>query len=515
MKTVLDNVESQGKSPPDPYHDLAQGEERQAIYKALAALVEHEREVSVLFFLGGYPQRQVADFFGVPLTAVKKRIQRAKANLRRSLGIMAEELFDRYRPSQRAGFRTELVGMIRAAEPRKAFKLSRETEGRECLEMVALIREEQRVMASLKDSELTGLMARWRNQKADNGATQNKVLRSVLPEVFAAGLEALKRLENEGWPLLEEDGKLLEVLMLDLGQVVEMENPQQRFATAALTLFVNALDHPPAHLLLSDDSWLATAADVLIPFCQYWGLDCVTFEEQQRRDEPAVYEGDIVCMPLSRLGFDYLRLKSGLALGQPAVLGYGLIDGADRLIKEEVMTPLKISRPVDGWNADLFIQLKPVVEEMIEIQNATADESERQGNLFYRINGYNIMFQDAGRDWFRQHAPQVCNVADQEEGLRVAEQLLRALNCYRPEVDYRVLDGRVLVLDGGQQEHPNKRFSDGLHQALEAKEGVEIQSEDGSAGPDDLPTVISSLWMLGGDGVRLATTNFRLRVRYF
>ena len=144
----------------------------------------------------------------------------------------------------------------------------------------------------------------------------------------------------------------------------------------------------------------------------------------------------------------------------------------ERLLIDEGPTPMERTRLVEGWRPDLFRDALPAAEVLV-----TAQRDDGAGPL-YEVERHSVRLLPEGLTFATERFPKLQPEAGSDERLaNVLMQMLRALNTHRRGEDYEVIDGRVVVLSPTGEPQPTRRFSDGLHQALEAKEGVEIRPE--------------------------------------
>ena len=180
------------------------------------------------------------------------------------------------------------------------------------------------------------------------------------------------------------------------------------------------------------------------------------------------YGSDIWCADAADLIFEYLKDRMGeRRLRAPH---FAVLDGIEELLVEGFKTPLEISRKVPGWTPHFFVEGLPVARELVAYQKAGT-----QG--LYEAQGYNFELTERGAEWLAGELAEGESEEMRQARVRAIRQLGRGLVLYERGRDYAVEDGRVYVVDAKGRVQKGRRFSEGLHQALEAKEGVEIWPE--------------------------------------
>ncbi|MBI3522453.1 MAG: preprotein translocase subunit SecA [Chloroflexi bacterium] len=362
-----------------------------------------------------------------------------------------------------------------------SFGDSNEGELKRLRKIVALVNERRDATAALSDDELRGRTAYFRERLA-NGET----LDDILPEVFAAVREAGTRTLKQ----THFDVQLLGGIALHKGHIAEMRTGEGKTLVASLALYLNALEGRGAHLVTTNDYLAKTGAGWMGPIYDALGMSvayvaheksavydpAITLDELDPRhqhwrtvDRRGAYLADITYGQNSEFGFDYLRDNMVMELAEKVQreLHYAIVDEADSILIDEARTPLIISS---------------AAEDSSELYHTFARVAARlQPDVDYELQE-------------KHHA-----VSLTEAGVAKAEQLLGRRNLYEGDVtaihhldnavkaralyhkdkEYIVSPaGEVVIIDEftGRQ-MPGRRWSDGLHQAVEAKEGVKIQRE--------------------------------------
>ena len=319
--------------------------------------------------------------------------------------------------------------------------------------------EEQ--MKALRDEDFPRKTAEWKQQ-----IEQGKPIDQLLPEAFALVREAGKRVLGQR----HFDVQLIGGMVLHSGRIAEMRTGEGKTLTATLPSYLNALSGRGVHVVTVNDYLARRDSEWMGRLHGFLGLrtGCIVHDLTDRQRQVA-YRSDITYGQNNEFGFDYLRdnMKFGLQDYVQRELNFAIVDEVDSILIDEARTPLIISGPSED-SIDKYYKIDAVVPGLMPDQDYVLDEKNRQVHL-----------TDAGVEKVEKRL-QVPNLyaGDEIETLHHVEQALRAHTLYKRDVHYVVRDGAVLIVD----EHtgrilPGRRWSDGLHQAIEAKEGVTIESE--------------------------------------
>ncbi|MFQ5696807.1 MAG: preprotein translocase subunit SecA [Myxococcota bacterium] len=297
-------------------------------------------------------------------------------------------------------------------------------------------------------------------------AEKGEPLDALLPEAFALVREASRRTVG----MRPFDVQLLGGIILHQGKIAEMKTGEGKTLVATLPCYLNALTGEGVHVVTVNDYLARRDAEWMGAIHRFLGLEvgCVVhgLTDAERK---AAYAADVTYGQNNEFGFDYLRdnMKPTLDHCVQRPLNFAIVDEVDSILIDEARTPLIISGPVDD-DPELFRRLDRVIPKLVAEQHFTIDEKQR-----------NPLLTDEGVARIEEilkidnlYAP------DQVETLHVIQNALRAHVIYKRDVDYVVKDGQVVIVDeftGRLME--GRRWSDGLHQAVEAKEGVSVQSE--------------------------------------
>jgi len=331
---------------------------------------------------------------------------------------------------------------------------------------IAKINSFEDSLKNLSDADLTAKTAAFK-QRIANGES----LDSILPEAFAVVREAGKRVLG----MRHYDVQLVGGIVLHKGRIAEMKTGEGKTLVATLPMYLNALEGRGAHLVTVNDYLAARDAEWMGRIYKFLGLSVGTILNGMNTKERRIaYNSDITYGTNSEFGFDYLRdnMKFDINNYVQRDLRYAIVDEVDSILIDEARTPLIISGPSDE-STDLYVKVNAVVRTLKEEEHFTKDEKAKNAILtqegIYRVEnllGVNNLY-----------AP------ENLELVHHVQQALKANFMFHLDVDYVVknIDGvdKVMIVDeftGRLME--GRRYSDGLHQALEAKEGVKVEREN-------------------------------------
>jgi preprotein translocase subunit SecA len=327
---------------------------------------------------------------------------------------------------------------------------------------------------ALSDEELLGKTAEFR-QRLENGET----LEQLLFEAFAAVREA--RLRESDQRMF--DVQLMGGIVLHEGDVAEMKTGEGKTFVASLSLYLNALEGKGVHLITVNDYLAQRDAEWNRGVYERLGMTVAYIENMMPfAERKAAYDADITYGTNSEFGFDYLRDNMSVALDGVVQRGhtYGIVDEVDSILVDEARTPLIISGEPETA-AQIYYDFARIARGLTGVPH---DPLLKGGN------------PDADFEYDEKHktvAPGQASIDAVERALRIESlydprnsqlvnhlnQALKAESLYKRDVDYVVQDGEVKIVDeftGRIME--GRRWSEGLHQAIEAKEGVKIQEEN-------------------------------------
>src|SRR6188768_1044787 len=345
---------------------------------------------------------------------------------------------------------------------KKLFGTSNERAVRRMQPIAQAINALESKMQKLSDAELQAKTAEFK-QKLDNGAT----LDDLLIEAFAALREASKRVLK----MRHYDVQLMGGMVLHKGSIAEMRTGEGKTLVATLPVYLNALEGKGVHLITVNDYLATRDADWMGRLYKWMGLSIGTIVNQQSdEDKRRAYQSDICYGQNNEFGFDYLRdnMKFSALEYMQRPLNFAIVDEVDSILIDEARTPLIISGAADAAS-EKYRTLNELVTKLIKDEHYNVDEK-----------GFSAALTDEGVETV-QRLVGIDNLYDpvNVQSLHILNQLLRAHALYKRDQHYMVSnDGKVLIIDEFTgRVLAGRRWSDGLHQAVEAKENVRIQEE--------------------------------------
>jgi preprotein translocase subunit SecA len=328
--------------------------------------------------------------------------------------------------------------------------------------VIELINQKESTVASLSDAELKGQTAIFK-QRLENG----EPLDDLLPDAFAVVREAGKRVLN----MRHFDCQLIGGVVLHQGKIAEMKTGEGKTLVATLPAYLNALTGKGVHIITVNDYLAKRDAEWMGQIYNFLGLTCGTvlhdLNDQERQE---AYGADITYGTNNEFGFDYLRDNMKFdkeSLGQ-GDLAFAIVDEVDSILIDEARTPLIISGPAEK-STSLYYQVNSIIPSFEKDVDYTIDEKARSA----------VLTEEGVAK--AEKKLQVSNLYDPKhiELLHHTNQALRAHTLFKRDVDYIVKNGEVIIVDEFTGRlMPGRRYSEGLHQALEAKENVKIENEN-------------------------------------
>ena len=316
-------------------------------------------------------------------------------------------------------------------------------------------------MIALSDEELAAKTNEFR-QRLSQGETEDQ----LLPEAFAVVREAANRKLGQR----PYDVQLMGGIVLHQGKIAEMKTGEGKTLAATLPLYLNALNGKGAHLVTVNDYLAGRDADWMRPVYEFLGMTVAALKNEiNDQDRKDAYQVDILYATNNELGFDYLRdnMKFRLDDYVQRDLNYAIVDEVDSILIDEARTPLIISGSSQEAG-QLYQAADSAVRRLVRDEDYEVDEKDR-----------NVQLTESGVDKIEK-AFNVDNLYAIENLnlLHHVSQALRANALFKRDVEYVVKDGEVLIVDEFTGRIlSGRRYSDGLHQAIEAKEGVTIEKE--------------------------------------
>lgn len=345
-------------------------------------------------------------------------------------------------------------------------------------------------MSQLDDGALKSRIQEFKAELADKPWEEQKNrLDAILPEVFAIVREAMRRTLGQR----HFDVQVLGGIVLHRGEIAEMKTGEGKTQTATLPVVLNALAGRGVHVVTPNDYLSRVGGGWTGPIYDFLGLTTSVLahetaavydpeyetEEKHGDDErlrhwrpvrrKEAYQADITYTTNNELGFDYLRDNMAPSLERMVQrdLHYAIVDEIDSILIDEARTPLIISAPASE-SGEQYAQFANLVRQLQEGEHYTVDEKQKAASL--TEEGLNKMEKLLGVD----------NIYT-EGGIREVhhiEQALKAWTLFKRDRDYVIKDGEIIIVDEFTGRlMPGRRYSEGLHQAIEAKEGVEVKRE--------------------------------------
>jgi preprotein translocase subunit SecA len=350
---------------------------------------------------------------------------------------------------------------------RRLFGTANDRVVRELHKVVDQINNLEATVSPLSDQQLAARTAEFKQRLG-----QGETLGGILPEAFATVREAAKRTLGER----HYDVQLIGGMVLHQGKIAEMKTGEGKTLVSTLPVYLNALTGKGAHVVTVNDYLARRDAAWMGEVFNFLGLSvgCIVhgLDDETRR---AQYRADITYGTNNEFGFDYLRdnMKFELSAMVQRPFNFAIVDEVDSILIDEARTPLIISGPAEQ-SSELYVKLDEVIPKLIP-DDYELDEKSRT-----------VVLSETGVE----HMEQLLMAAGMLKGdslydienvtvVHHANQALRAHKLFQRDRDYIVKDDRVVIIDeftGRAME--GRRYSEGLHQALEAKERVSIQQEN-------------------------------------
>ena len=358
----------------------------------------------------------------------------------------------------------------------RVFGSRNERQLRQLNRIVAKVNALEPEIEKLSDEQLKAKTPEFKQRIADGEA-----LDKVLPEAFAVCREASRRVLG----MRHYDVQLIGGMVLHLGKIAEMRTGEGKTLVATLPVYLNALEGKGVHVVTVND-YLARRDSAQMGKLYNWlGLSVgVVYPGMPHGDKREAYASDITYGTNNEFGFDYLRDNMALSRADRYQRGlhYAIVDEVDSILIDEARTPLIISGPADD-SPELYIRVNRVVPHLIK-----QDAEEGEGDFWVDEKGKQVHLSEAGMEHAEKLLVEAGILNAETEGLYAAQNLtvvhhlnaaLRAHAIYQRDVDYIVRDGEVVIVDEFTgRTLAGRRWSDGLHQAVEAKEGVPVQREN-------------------------------------
>ena len=328
---------------------------------------------------------------------------------------------------------------------------------------------------------------------AEQSAAEREALDEILPEAFAVVREA-------GWRAVQMrhfDVQLIGGMVLHQGKIAEMKTGEGKTLVATLACYLNALAGHGVHVVTVNDYLAKRDAEWMGKIYEFLGLTVgVIVHDLDDNERRAAYAADITYGTNNEFGFDYLRDNMKFEIKDCVQRGhyYAIVDEVDSILIDEARTPLIISGPTDQ-TTDKYAKARQIVPKLVLGEEIEAIDTQRVAELGLQLReGEKYLTGDyivdekqrtigvTDEGWVTiEKLLGIGNIADAEnwEMKHYVETAIKAEALYKRDVEYVVKEGEVIIVDTFTGRlMPGRRWSDGLHQSIEAKEGVNIRKED-------------------------------------
>ncbi|KIL04742.1 preprotein translocase subunit SecA [Stutzerimonas stutzeri] len=362
---------------------------------------------------------------------------------------------------------------------KKLFGSKNEREVKRMFKAVQAVNALEEQMVSLSDEQLRSKTEEFK-ARLEKGETLDK----ILPEAFAVCREAGKRVMG----MRHFDVQLIGGMTLHEGRIAEMRTGEGKTLVATLAVYLNALSGKGVHVVTVNDYLARRDANWMRPLYEFLGLSVgIVVPFQPPEEKRAAYAADITYGTNNEFGFDYLRDNMAFSMADKfqRELNFAVIDEVDSILIDEARTPLIISGQAED-SSKLYMQINQLIPRLKQHIEEEEGVVTQEGHYSIDEKTRQVELNEAGHQYIEELLTQA-GLLGEGESLYSAHNLgllthvyagLRAHKLFHRNVEYIVQNGQVILID----EHtgrtmPGRRLSEGLHQAIEAKEGVNIQAE--------------------------------------
>jgi preprotein translocase subunit SecA len=346
---------------------------------------------------------------------------------------------------------------------------------RQYSKIVARINSFEEGLKVLDDTQLGARTAEFKQRVADGES-----LDDLLPEAFAVAREAAFRTVG----MRPFDVQLVGGMVLHQGNIAEMRTGEGKTLVATLPAYLNALSGKGVHIVTVNEYLAARDAEWMGPVYRFLGLTVGVAKSGQTHEEKvAAYAADITYATNNELGFDYLRDNLAFSLENKTQrdLNFAVVDEVDSILIDEARTPLIISGPTEE-STDLYQKINKLIPKLVEQK-----EEDGPGDYSKDEKAKQVHMTEEGHQQVEELMTQAGLLQEGEslydaKNIRLVHHLnaaLRAHVMFNRDIEYIVKDGEIVIVDEFTgRTMPGRRWSDGLHQAVEAKEGVAVKQEN-------------------------------------
>ncbi|HCQ34436.1 MAG TPA: preprotein translocase subunit SecA, partial [Alcanivorax sp.] len=364
---------------------------------------------------------------------------------------------------------------------KKVFGTKNDRELKRISRLVAGVNTHGDAMAELDDGALQAKTAELKAALADG-----KTLDEILPEAFAVVREAATRVMG----MRHFDVQLMGGIALHEGRIAEMRTGEGKTLTATLAAYLNALAGKGVHVVTVNDYLAARDANWMRPLYEFLGLSVgVIYSQQPQPEKREAYACDITYGTNNEYGFDYLRDNMAFRLEDRVQRGlfYAIVDEVDSILIDEARTPLIISGPAAD-SSELYKQMNTLIPKLQPQREEEGEDGQPpEGHYYIDEKQRQVELTEDGHQLIESMLVE-SNLLEAGESLYAAHNLtllhhvhaaLKAHALFHKDRQYVVQNDQIVIVD----EHtgrtmPGRRWSEGIHQAVEAKEGVRIQQEN-------------------------------------
>ncbi|MDB4837464.1 preprotein translocase subunit SecA [Marinomonas sp.] len=346
---------------------------------------------------------------------------------------------------------------------------------------VAKVNQYEEALLTLSDSDLSGKTGEFR-ERIEKG----EALTSILPEAFAVVREGSRRVMG----MRHFDVQLIGGMVLNEGRIAEMRTGEGKTLVATLAVYLNALTSKGVHVITVNDYLAKRDANWMRPLYEFLDMSVgVVFSGQERDDKKAAYLCDITYGTNNEFGFDYLRDNMVFRLEERVQrdLHFSVIDEVDSILIDEARTPLVISGAVED-SSEQYRKINLLAPLLVKqaVEEIEEGSDEEKGHYTYDESQRSLELTEDGHSFVESWLVEN-EMLEEGESLYSASNLallhhvhacLKAHVIFKKNVDYVIQEDQIVIVD----EHtgrtmPGRRWSEGIHQAVEAKEGMAIQAE--------------------------------------
>ncbi len=362
---------------------------------------------------------------------------------------------------------------------KKIFGSRNERLIRQYSQTVRRINALEQEISALTDDALRAKTVEFRQRVADGEA-----LDAILPEAFAVVREAGKRVHG----MRHFDVQLIGGMVLHNGRIAEMRTGEGKTLVATLPAYLNALSGKGVHVITVNDYLASRDAEWMGRIYGFLGLTTgCNLSRMSHAEKQAAYASDITYGTNNEFGFDYLRDNMVYTVGERVQRGlnFAIVDEVDSILIDEARTPLIISGQAED-HTELYLKMNQVAP-MLKRQEGEGDDVTEPGDYTVDLKAHQVLLTEDGHETAEQILVRM-GLLDEGAGLYEPANILlvhhlyaalRAHALYHKDQHYVVQNGEVIIVDEFTGRlMPGRRWSDGLHQAVEAKEGARIQAEN-------------------------------------